>query len=117
VRFRSRTVVQADRFQQVPGATVVQQEQTIAQTPERSRAPVLTLRVALCNAIVERLPHAMNRKIAEQIHGLREQCAGGGGAAGERRRVTERAPRLVENRGLARSSRWTLPVAAGPDSA
>jgi hypothetical protein len=55
-----------DRHLQIVGAAVMQEEDTLADTPERRTAELSASGIALCDVIGEPGAHAVHGKIAER---------------------------------------------------
>ena len=66
--FRPVAGVRLDRFQQVGRASIVQEENALADAPQRRAAELIRACVPLRDAIVKTLAHVMQHQIREQIH-------------------------------------------------
>src|SRR5262249_7983167 len=71
----SREVI-LNRDHQVASSSVVQEEQALAQSPQRSSAEFIWPSRPLHDVVGQACAHVVNQKIRKQIHGLPTQCDG-----------------------------------------
>ena len=67
VGFRAGARVILDRLHKIGRPPVMQEEQPLAQSPERSRTELIRSRTSLRNPIGQPRPHMVNQQIGEQI--------------------------------------------------
>ena len=92
-------------LQQVSGTSIVQEEQPLAQTPERSGAELIRTGRSLVNPIRQTRSHVMDRKVGE---GMICDVRHGGGfrhARSKSRGMAESATHTVKQVGAIRSSK------------
>src|SRR5512135_2787149 len=65
-----------NRYLQVTGAPVMQEEQTLPESPQWSRAELIGSCVPLHDVIGQRGAHVVNQQIREEIHRLSTQGNG-----------------------------------------
>src|SRR5882762_3121288 len=73
IRFAAFAGMQADCVNQVSGPPVVQEEDALANTPQRRGPKFVRSCRALSNAVRQSLPHVMHQQIGEQVHRLARQ--------------------------------------------
>src|SRR6266404_6531581 len=79
---------------QIPGPTVMKEEDTLPESPE-GRGPKLSRRgLALTNPVGESVPHVVKRKVGVQICGLSAESCDSGSAGLKRWRVAYGAANL-----------------------
>ena len=67
VRLRARAPVFSDRLNQIPGTTVMKEEQSLSQAPEGSAPKFSPFRLSLAYSIGETRTHVMDRKVRVQV--------------------------------------------------
>ena len=59
-----------DGLDQVLGAAIVQEEELVAESPERGSAPIAAERSALIDTVGQALAHIVEREVGEEVDGL-----------------------------------------------
>lgn len=72
--FASAALVIFDRRKQIGRPAIVQQEDSLPQTPQRGRAELVATRVALRDVIRQSSAHVMDLKIRVRIHRDVAEC-------------------------------------------
>jgi hypothetical protein len=102
VRFRcvkgkeTPAAMRLDRFAQVRGSPVMQEEQPLSQSPQRGSAKFPGARLSLRDSIGQPWAHIMDQQVGEEIHRLVAQRSDRGIARVERGRMAESAPGIAE---------------------
>ena len=63
-------LVVLDSFHQVGGASVVEEEDALPNTPERSGSELIGAGATLRDAVRKTFPHVVDEKVGEEIHRL-----------------------------------------------
>lgn len=69
VRFRALAGVLLDGVEQIAGTAIVQEENTLAEAPERRRAELIGAGCALRNTIRKIRTHVMDEQVGKEIGG------------------------------------------------
>src|SRR5450432_8548 len=89
----------ANRGDQVAGAAIVQEEDSLPESPQRGGSELITTGAALSNVIVEPVAHVMDFQIAVEVRGYTAETGRDiGSRAGQRRCVASRATNRREER-------------------
>ena len=84
-----------DRFREICGSAIVEEKQSLTETPQRGSPEFISFGLTLRNSVFQVVSHAMNGQVGKKINGLSGQR---GDARmwirGERWRVTEIASNL-----------------------
>src|SRR5262249_7254150 len=90
VGFRARTPVRQDGGQQIGGSSVVEEENALAEAPQRGRPELGGTGAALNDVVREARPQVVDEQIREQVDVPVPERGDGRVACRERRRVTQR---------------------------
>lgn len=90
-------LVRGNRVEQVGGASIVQEEEPLAQSPKRRGAEHVRPRSALGNSIRQGRSHVVQAKVGKRLEKPVAQAADVGGLRSKALRVTQITSYFVEN--------------------
>ena len=81
--FAATALVVPDGVHQIGRPSIMEEEATLSDPPERSRSELVGAGTALCDAVSQAFAHVVDEKIRVKIHSLigKRNARAGGGAA------------------------------------